>query len=116
MGADVILFRTVIVCQSEYEATTDTACDVHRGCQTFWPKGRYRDCLHGHWRAGYSAIYVTSSSQCCCTDAQSRKRATVREKMCKVFGGPDAGRMRSETRSLAAPSLLQHAHKNISAH
>jgi len=45
-----------------------------RGGQTVWPKGLHSR-VPGHWKVGYSAIYVTGGSQCCCTAVHSQKCA-----------------------------------------
>ena len=66
-----------------------------------WPNfltQRPNSWLPGHWRAGCSAIYVTSSSQCCCTAVHSRKHGAWSKcgsylaGRIKLVGGPDPAR------------------------
>jgi len=64
---NIVLSKTV---EQLHRMLEDT---INQGLANFLARGADSP-MSGHWRAGYSAIYVTGGSQCCCTAVHSRKR------------------------------------------
>jgi len=64
-----------------------------------------------HWRTGYSAIYVTDRSQCCCTAVHCRKRG-VRKNMQGIWRAGSnwsGGHVRPAGRCLATAGIRQQS-------
>jgi len=64
--------------------------------------------LPGHWRTGYSVIYVTGSSQCCCTAVHNRKRGVWKNVQAIWWDGLNwpTCKMQPAGRSLTTPGLV----------